>query len=173
MGATPGVIFMKCLLSFRRLLQISLTVCLSLTILIAPVQAAVLDAYVLRYLDVGEPVALKLNETEMGSFSAADISEGKRLFEENCKNCHAGGTTLPDPTVPLSLEALKNAVPPRDAIAPLVAYIRQPMTYDGTMEAYTCRDIPTSWMSQPQVEHLAAFILRAAEKAPGWGGMKF
>ncbi|MDX2214952.1 MAG: photosystem II cytochrome PsbV2 [Oculatellaceae cyanobacterium bins.114] len=142
-------------------------------VLTLPAQAASLDTYVLRFLDAKQPVLLPLNPEDTDLFSAIDLSEGKRLFEANCKNCHAGGATLPDPTVPLSLEALHNATPPRDTINSLVAFMRQPMTYDGTMEAFTCRDIPESWMSQSQVEHLAAFILRASQKAPGWGGMEF
>ncbi|MBD2461208.1 photosystem II cytochrome PsbV2 [Oscillatoria sp. FACHB-1407] len=160
-------------IAFRCFLQICFVVCLSVLALASPAQAVSLDSYVLRYLDASEPVELSLDESKTGLFSAADLSEGKRLFEANCKNCHAGGATLPDPTVPLSLEALRHATPPRDAIAPLVAFMRQPMTYDGTEESFSCRDIPESWMSQAQVEHLAAFILRAAQKAPGWGGMEF
>jgi len=43
------------------------------------------------------------------------------------------------------------------------------MTYDGSEETFWCRQVPESWMSQEQVEKLAAFVLRAAQKAPGWG----
>jgi photosystem II cytochrome c550 len=164
---------MRCPSLFRRCLQLFLAGCLSLVVFTLPAQATSLDAYVLRFLDAGEPVALNLTDSETALFSAADLSEGKRLFEANCKNCHAGGATLPDPTVPLSLEALHNATPPRDTVNALVAYMRQPMTYDGSSEAFSCRTISESWMPHAQVEHLAAFILRAAQKAPGWGGMEF
>jgi len=47
------------------------------------------------------------------------------------------------------------------------------MTYDGSEETFWCRQVPESWMSQSEVENLSAFILRAAEKAPGWGEAKF
>lgn len=139
-----------------------------------PADAASVDLYVTRYLKVSEPVPLPLDsQGQTGLFSAEDLSEGKRLFEENCQNCHVGGSTLPDPTLPLSLEVLAGAIPPRDNIAALVAYLRQPMTYDGQEETFWCRQVPESWMTQREVEHLSGFILRAAERAPGWGVSQF
>ncbi|MGJ3254582.1 MAG: photosystem II cytochrome PsbV2 [Elainellaceae cyanobacterium] len=132
------------------------------------------DAYVDKYLDAAEPVALNFNQQgDSRLFSADDLSEGKQLFEENCINCHVGGSTLPDPTVSLSLDALHGASPPRDNISNLVQYLRLPMTYDGSEETYWCRQVPESWMSDSEVENLSAFILRAAQKAPGWGTSKF
>ncbi len=134
-----------------------------------PVLAAA-DSYVTRYLKVSEPVALEFDgEGHTRLFSAEDFSAGKRLFEENCLNCHVGGATLPDPTISLSLTALKGATPPRDDINSLVAYLREPMTYDGSEETFWCRQVPESWMRQAEIENLAAFVIRAAQKAPGWG----
>ncbi|MEZ2238774.1 photosystem II cytochrome PsbV2 [Microcoleus sp.] len=134
-----------------------------------PVLAAA-DSYVTRYLKVSEPVPLELDaEGHTRLFSAEDLSAGKRLFEQNCLNCHVGGATLPDPTISLSLTDLQGATPPRKDINSLVAYLRQPMTYDGSEETFWCRQVPESWMSQTQIEDLAAFVLRAAQKAPGWG----
>lgn len=139
-----------------------------------PSWAEAVDPYVRRYLGVEESVKLKLNpDGQMSLFSAANLSNGKRFFEENCKNCHVGGSTLPDPTVPLSLEALKAATPPRDNILSLVAFLRQPMTYDGTEDTYSCRQVSESWLSDPEAANLGAFILRSAEKAPGWGNTTF
>lgn len=136
--------------------------------------AATIDPYVVRYLHVTEPIALELNgQGETRPFSPQDLSRGKQLFETNCLNCHVGGATLPDPQVSLSLTKLKGANPPRDNINSLVAYLRQPMTYDGSEESYWCRQVPESWMPQEQVESLAAFVLTAAQKAPGWGTETF
>jgi len=161
----------------RRLLSKILLVLLivggSVTVGSSCAQAS-MDAYVLRYLDAAEPVELAIDETQATRlFSAAQLSEGKRLFGESCTNCHVGGATLPDPTQPLSLEALQGATPPRDTVNGLVAFLRQPMTYDGSEETPWCRQIPESWLSQEKVENLAAFILRAAQKAPGWGTSSF
>jgi photosystem II cytochrome c550 len=47
------------------------------------------------------------------------------------------------------------------------------MTYDGSEETYWCRGVPEGSMSQEKVENLAAFILTAAQKAPGWGTENF
>jgi photosystem II cytochrome c550 len=161
------------LLSTVRYLLILLIVSVGLVTWSLPTQAATLDPYVVRYLKVSEPIALDLDEGQTKLFSAENLSEGKRLFEENCKNCHVGGATLPDPIVSLSLEALRGAMPPRDNINSLVTFLRQPMTYDGTEESFFCRQMPESWVSQSEVENLAAFVLRAAQKAPGWGSDSF
>ncbi len=149
--------------------------CISgMSFLPVPAHAGAIDPFVLRFLDAKAPVPLVLDESgQTRSFSGADLSVGKRLFEENCKNCHVGGTTLPNPTVPLSLEALQQAVPPRDTINRLVTFLRQPMSYDGTEETDLCRQVPETWMPEADVEKLAAFVLRSAQKAPGWGSTSF
>jgi photosystem II cytochrome c550 len=140
----------------------------------SPALAATIDPYLTRYLHVTEPIALQLNEQgETRSFLPEDLSRGKQLFTSSCMNCHVGGATLPNPQVSLSLVKLKGATPPRDNVNTLVTYLRQPMTYDGSEETYWCRQVPESWMSQEQVESLAAFVLTAAQKAPGWGTETF
>lgn len=156
-----------------RCLLILVAIWLGLLLPSSPAQAAI-DNYVARYLHVTEPIALTSNtEGETRSFFPEAVSQGKQLFETNCMNCHVGGATLPDPQVSLAQEKLKGANPPRDNINGLVAYLRHPMTYDGSEETYWCREVPESWMSQEQVENLAAFILTAAQKAPGWGAETF
>jgi photosystem II cytochrome c550 len=142
---------------------------LSFLLLSSPVQAATIDPYVIRYLEVSDSIELPLDGQKTQTFSAADLSAGKRLFAQNCLNCHVGGATLPNPFISLSLKDLRGAQPPRDTIKSLVAYQRQPMTYNGSEENYSCRQVTERWMSQTEVENLAAFILRAAEKAPAWG----
>ncbi|NER28533.1 MAG: photosystem II cytochrome PsbV2 [Symploca sp. SIO1C4] len=133
-----------------------------------PAEAAT-DTYVRVYLEVREPIALELNEQgETKLFSTEDITEGKELFKANCINCHVGGKTLPYPPVSLALDKLSGATPPRDNINGIVNFLRQPMTYDGSEETFWCRTVTASWMPQEQIEKLAAFVLRAAQKAPGW-----
>ena len=135
--------------------------------------AASVDPYVRRYFDATEPVILPLTATETQAFTAADFSSGKQFFAENCINCHVGGNTLPNPSEPLTLEALRGANPPRDTIEELVAFMRQPMTYDGQDVSFWCREVPDTWLTDAEVSTIAAFILRAAEKAPGWGTAEF
>lgn len=135
-----------------------------------PAYAADIDAYVLRYLKATEPVPIAVNgQGDTRLFSAQDLSEGKRLFKDHCLNCHVGGTTLPDPTVSLSLSDLHGATPPRDNLDGFVAYLRQPMVYDGSMETYWCRQVSENWMPSETIDKLAAFVIRAAETSPGWG----
>ncbi len=133
-------------------------------------QAANIDSYVRRYLHITEQITLDLDgQGNTKEFSPQQLSDGKQLFATNCINCHVGGATLPDPEVSLSLTKLKQATPPRDNINGLVVFMRQPMTYDGSEETYWCRQVAPRVLSQQQVENLAAFVLTAAKKAPGWG----
>ncbi|MBD2122927.1 photosystem II cytochrome PsbV2 [Trichocoleus sp. FACHB-262] len=151
----------------------TLVVWLGMLLFSSPAQAAT-ESYITQYLRVTEPVVVELDgQGQTRWFAPDDFVVGKHLFENNCKNCHLGGTTLPNPPVSLSLAALQGAVPQRDNINNLVDYLRQPMTYDGTEENYVCRQVPESWLPQEQVEKLAAFVLRAAQKAPGWGTSDF
>jgi photosystem II cytochrome c550 len=137
-------------------------------------RAVEIDPYVLRYLKASEPISLSLNQAgESRSFTASDLSVGKRLFEENCLSCHVGGATLPNPLVSLSIEDLKGATPPRDTISALVAFQREPLSYDGQDFGFGCREVSERWLSTGELENLAAFVLRAAEVAPGWGTERF
>ena len=138
----------------------------------SPAHAAV-DNYVRRYL-AKEPISLDVDgKGQTKQFSPEELSAGKELFETSCLNCHVGGATLPDPTVSLALNTLAGATPPRNNINGLVAFLREPMTYDGTDATFWCRQVSESWMPQEQIETLAAFVLRAAQKAPGWGTSNF
>ena len=147
---------------------------ISFWIIPVPAIAGGLDNYVIRYLHITEPIALDLDDSaNKKDFSPIELSEGKRLFEANCINCHVGGATLPDPEVSLALNTLQAANPPRSNINSLVKFMRQPMTYDGSEETFWCRQMPASLLSQQQIENLAAFVLTAAQKAPGWGTESF
>ncbi len=157
-----------------RLLVIILAVCLGWVGYISPVQAKTIDPYIRRFLQVSQPVSIKMDQTgQTQLFSPNDLHQGKVLFQDSCMNCHVGGSTVPNPMIPLSLTALQGATPARDDVNSLVAYMRKPMVYDGSEETYSCRQVSESWLSQAELEKLAAFILRAAEKAPGWGTDQF
>lgn len=155
--------------SWMHLLFCLAWVVFSLTVVSRPAQAAV-DPYVLHYLRVTDAIELPFDRSgAVRSFSASQLSEGKQFFERNCANCHVGGSTLPNPSVPLSLAALKGAEPPRETVVDLVRYFRHPTTYDGTEDMLWCREVPDTWLAETAAENLAAFILRAAQIAPGWG----
>lgn len=147
-----------------------LLVCLG-SILNTPVaQAGDIDDYIIRYLKVTESVPIVMDATgETQLFSPVELSEGKRLFEDNCKNCHVGGATLPNPVESLSLKNLQGATPPRDNIANLIEFQREPTVYDGSDVSFWCRQVPDTWLPDQELAKLDAFILRAAEVARGWG----
>ena len=151
-----------------------LCLCLSLGIAPGMAQAASSDRYIKEFLKATEAVPVSLNEAgDAQVFSPEQLSLGKDLFKDSCINCHVGGTTLPNPPVSLSQSALHGATPPRDNLTNLIAYMRDPMSYDGTDYGYLCRQVTENWMSQADIENLAAFILRAAAVAPGWGTEQF
>ena len=126
------------------------------------------DRYVVQYLKVAGKVALPLDSSgTLVSFTAKDLSEGKTLFENNCKNCHLAGNNVPGGPN-LALNTLKGATPPRDNISALVQFSRKPVNYKGTKPSI-CRDIPKTYLSDLQLKKLYAFVLRAADLAPGWG----
>lgn len=65
------------------------------------------------------------------TLSLKQVSEGKRLFQYACAQCHAGGVTKTDPNVGLDPEALLLATPPRNTVESLVDYMKDPTSYDG------------------------------------------
>lgn len=83
------------------------------------------------------PEIRTVKATEAGDtviLSLEQVQKGKRLFNDSCAQCHAGGRTKTDPNVGLSPDALAGATPPRDHIAALVDYMKNPTTYDGENE---------------------------------------
>ncbi|MBF2049554.1 MAG: photosystem II cytochrome c-550 [Leptolyngbya sp. IPPAS B-1204] len=73
-----------------------------------------------------------LNEQgETVTLSLAQVSEGKRLFNYACGQCHVGGITKTDPNVGLDPETLALATPRRDNLEALVDYMHNPTTFDG------------------------------------------
>jgi photosystem II cytochrome c550 len=60
------------------------------------------------------------------------MKRGKRLFNNACGTCHVGGLTKTNPNLGLDVESLSLATPSRDNVTSLVAYFKDPMTYDGT-----------------------------------------
>ena len=130
------------------------------------------DPYIAQYLKVqpDEVAVMVKNDSGMTqNFDYATLVKGKELFSQNCQSCHVGGATLTRPELPLSLIALQGATPPRATIDALVTYMRYPLGYDGEDDNYSCREIKQTWLNDSEVEAIAGFVLRAAEKAAGWG----
>ena len=78
---------------------------------------------------------VKANEAgDTVTISLEQVQKGKRLFVNACAKCHAHGRTKTDPNVTLAPDSLSGATPPRDSIAALVDYMKNPTTYDGETE---------------------------------------
>jgi photosystem II cytochrome c550 len=134
------------------------------------------DPYITQFMKVfpSKPATMTMDQAGATKvFSYEDMTVGKEIFAQNCLSCHVGGTTLSSPSVSLSLKDLQGATPPRDTVNALMAYMRHPLAYDGSDENYACREVSADWIPDDQVEKVAAFILRAAEKAKGWGTTRF
>ncbi|MBD2293253.1 cytochrome c-550 [Anabaena sphaerica FACHB-251] len=95
-------------------------------------------------LFIGSATAVELSETvrtvplnDKGDtvvISLSQLAKGKRLFNDTCAQCHAGGVTKTNQNVGLEPEALALATPKRDNIEGLVDYMKNPTTYDGEVE---------------------------------------
>lgn len=57
--------------------------------------------------------------------SLKEVEKGKRLFNDTCSQCHAGGKTKTDFNVGLSTKDLAGATPARDNIEALVDYMKR------------------------------------------------
>ncbi|MBD0344118.1 MAG: cytochrome c-550 [Coleofasciculus sp. Co-bin14] len=82
------------------------------------------DVRTVKANELGDTVVLSLEQ----------VQTGKRLFNDSCAQCHGGGRTKTDPNVGLGTDSLSGATPPRDSIATLVDYMKNPTTYDGETE---------------------------------------
>ncbi|MGG6238480.1 photosystem II cytochrome c-550 [Nodosilinea sp. AN01ver1] len=97
--------------------------------------------FFVSHLVMGDAVAAELDEAtrtvplnaegDTYVLSLEQITRGRRQFNYACGTCHVGGITKTNPTVGLDPDSLAGALPPRDNIEALVAYLKEPMTYDG------------------------------------------
>jgi photosystem II cytochrome c550 len=158
-----------------RSLMISLVLLLGLGGAIPSPAWAVTDPYVAQYLKVlpGQQAELADGQGGTKSFGYDELLAGKDRFGSTCLSCHVGGSTIASPELALSLDNLKAMATPRDSIAALMDYMRSPIMADGSEESYSCRKVDAKWISDPDLEQVAAFVLRAAETAPGWGTARF
>lgn len=105
---------------------------------------AVATVFLAFQMFVGGASAVQLNEAtrtvplnadgETVVLSLKEVEKGKRLFNNTCSQCHAGGKTKTDFNVGLSTKDLAGATPSRNNIEALVDYLKNPTTYDGFTE---------------------------------------
>ena len=87
-------------------------------------------AHALKIKESIRTVALN-EQGDMLVLSNEEAQRGAKLFGDTCAQCHIQGKTKTNPDVGLGIEALANAVPPRDNVLGLVDYLKHPTTYDG------------------------------------------
>ncbi|WP_159816521.1 photosystem II cytochrome c-550 [Cyanobium sp. Copco_Reservoir_LC18] len=115
------------------------------------------------------------------TFSEKEVKTGRKLFNESCGTCHAGGITKTNQNVGLDPETLALATPARDSVEALVDYMKDPTSYDGE---YSIADVHPSLRSSDvfvkmrdlddeDLRLIAGYIL-VAPKVQGvqWGGGK-
>ncbi len=121
--------------------------------------------------DKGDTITLSLKQ----------VKEGKRLFQYACAQCHAGGVTKTDPNVGLDPEALSLATPPRNTIASLVDYMKDPTSYDGQSSIAELHPSLKSKDTFPEMRNLAEpdlvsiaghILLQPKVVGDKWGGGK-
>lgn len=125
---------------------------------------------------------VKANDAGTNSvLSLEQVQKGKRLFNDSCAQCHAGGKTKTDPNVGLSTDVLAGATPKRDNIEALVDYMKNPTTYDGEIEIAEIHPSLKSADIYPEMRNLtdddltaiAGHILMQPKiLGKGWGGGK-
>ena len=115
------------------------------------------------------------------TFNEQEIKSGRKLFNNSCGECHAGGITKTNQNVGLDPETLALATPSRDNIEALVDYMKDPTSYDGE---YSIADVHPSLRSSDifvkmrdldddDLRLMAGYIL-VSPKVQGqqWGGGK-
>lgn len=129
------------------------------------------DTRTVKYNDAGDEVTLSLQQ----------VKKGERLFVDKCTYCHKGGTTKTNPNVGLGLNALANAEPPKDNVAGMVEYLKNPTTYDGEYDIYefhpntTRSDLYPAMrnLTDDDLEAISGYILIQPEiRGIMWGGGK-
>jgi photosystem II cytochrome c550 len=157
----------------KRLFGIAVAAIVFLVQFVPAVQAAEMDVATRTIPSSADGKTLTL--------SLKQVSEGKRLFQYACAQCHAGGVTKTDPNVGLDPEALDLATPPRNTVAALVDYMKNPTSYDGTQEIAEMHPSMKSKdnfaemrnMTDADLEQIAGHILMMPKVVGDrWGGGK-
>jgi photosystem II cytochrome c550 len=115
------------------------------------------------------------------TFSEQEIKAGRKLFNDSCGTCHAGGITKTNQNVGLDPETLALATPARDSVDSLVDFMKNPTSYDGEFSiddvhpSIKSRDVFVKMrnLDDEDLRLIAGYILVAPKvQGPQWGGGK-
>ncbi|NJN20814.1 MAG: cytochrome c-550 [Leptolyngbya sp. RL_3_1] len=113
--------------------------------------------------------------------SLDQVARGRKKFNNSCAICHNSGITKTNPTVGLDAESLAGALPPRDNIEALVAYFKEPMTYDGlsdisslhpSMKSSDIYPLMRGLTDEDLVSLAGHILIQPKIMGPLWGGGK-
>ena len=129
-----------------------------------------------------DSLTVPLNEAgDVVQLTEAEVKAGRRLFNQSCGTCHAGGITKTNHNIGLDIETLALATPPRDSINALVDYLHDPTSYDGE---YSIADLHPNTsrsdiflkmrdLSDNDLRLISGYILVAPNvQGQSWGGGK-
>ena len=126
-----------------------------------------------------ETRTVTLNEAgETVVLSSQEITQGQRLFNLECTQCHLQGKSKTNNNVSLSLEDMEGAEPPRTNILALVEFLKNPMTYDNQeseIEEHPNTSRPDIFpelkdFSDDDLFDISGYMLVAPKLDDRWGG---
>lgn len=122
---------------------------------------------------------IPLNTTgETAVLSSQEVTQGQRLFNLECTQCHLQGKTKTNNNVSLGLDDLGGADPPRNNVVALIEYLKHPKSYDGEISLeleHPNVSRPDVWpelrnFTEDDLFDLAGYMLIAPRLDERWGG---
>ncbi|MBJ7899025.1 MAG: cytochrome c-550 [Cyanobacteria bacterium RI_101] len=105
------------------------------------VLTALAAVLILWQVAAGSAQAVELTESTLtvpfdgagktATLSPQEFAKGQKIFVDTCTQCHLQGKTKTNNNVSLGLEDLSKAEPPRNNLAAIVDYLKNPTSYDG------------------------------------------
>lgn len=149
---------------------------------------AIAAVFLVFHLSVGSVNAVELTESTLtvpfdgsgktATLTPTEFANGQKLFVQECTQCHLQGKTKTNNNVSLGVEDLAKAEPPRNSLAAIVDYLKNPTSYDGEddyKELHPNISRPDifpelrNWTEQ-DVADVAGYTLIAPKLDVRWGG---
>ena len=149
---------------------------------------AIAAVFFLFHLSVGSVNAVELTESTLtvpfdgagktATLTPQEFANGQKLFVSNCTKCHLQGKTKTNNNVSLGLGDLGKAEPPRNNLASIVDYLKNPTSYDGEddySELHPNVSRPDIYpelrnLTKDDVYDVAGYTLVAPKLDARWGG---
>jgi photosystem II cytochrome c550 len=149
---------------------------------------AIAAVFFLFHLSVGSVNAVELTESTLtipydgasktATLTPQEFANGQKVFVANCTKCHLQGKTKTNNNVSLGLEDLSKAEPPRNNLAAIVDYLKNPTSYDGEddySELHPNVSRPDIYpelrnLTEEDVYAVAGYTLIAPKLDSRWGG---